>query len=480
MKRFALLFVLCLCAVGLAQNYNTYKPGPQVRKWNSGTELRDSDELMSYAQDVGIQRAGPVIIVGVLCFIGILIWTCCRCCGRCRLKNTGDSCKTMLAALLFGCSVAGVVLIIVGLDASESQDAAFTSVPTVIDSAIEWVDDIGSELDGLLVLTENLTSIADELQRVDNGTGIIQNDTLNDLRDATNLIVQASNEIDEIVESAGIEDFRTSFADDVDKYNKQRKLYVNIVLGLLLGLIILEVSSTFLNAYASKGCKPKKNCLRYFTPVIGIASIIILLLLWIVAGALVGVMTGLSDVCIDPDDTIISLSGVDNDIVVFFMTCDRNDNLTNPFTEDAEELAGGFETAQDAILQLNEEINNSTECTVQNETCAEMSRLLLMASDVLGEMGDAIGVNSLDESGNAQQGILALVSCAELNKRYHLVLNVLCGDAGEALGKSTEVILGFAVLFVVVQVTIRLLTDTGLDEDEVKLNQVAPAGQSEA
>lgn len=107
------------------------------------TELRDSDELMSYAQDVGIQRAGPVIIVGVLCFIGILIWTCCRCCGRCRLKNTGDSCKTMLAALLFGCSVAGVVLIIVGLDASESQDAAFTSVPTVIDSAIEWVDDIG-------------------------------------------------------------------------------------------------------------------------------------------------------------------------------------------------------------------------------------------------------------------------------------------------------------------------------------------------
>lgn len=72
----------------------------------------------------------------------------------------------------------------------------------------------GSELDGLLVLTENLTSIADELQRVDNGTGIIQNDTLNDLRDATNLIVQASNEIDEIVESAGIEDFRTSFADD--------------------------------------------------------------------------------------------------------------------------------------------------------------------------------------------------------------------------------------------------------------------------
>jgi len=471
------LLALALVAVALpttAQNYNTYSPGPQVRQWTTNTPLTDTDEAQDYGMDVGMQRVAPVIIVGLLSFLAILIWTCCRCCcDKCRLRSADSCCTLVLGGLLFACAISGLALIIVGFEASADQDTAFNNVPTVVDSAVQWVDDLSGEIDGLLTYTAQLTFIGQEMLRVDNGTGVVDQDTIDSLDEASQLINESSNAVDDLAADAGIDDFQDSFAQDVDDYNAQRRTYVNIVLGVLLGLIAIEVTIALLNGFAGEGCQPKQNCFKYLTPIIGILSIIVLLLLWIVSGALVGVMTGLSDVCIDPDTSIIGLAEVTDDIPLFFIRCDEDDTLSNPFEAEVQDLSDGFDDAQDAITELYVEVTNSSECRTYNLTlCDELGDLLEDANNTIGNLSDAIGIGSFDSSGNAQSGVLRLVSCTELNSRYQLVLNVLCGDAAEALGKSTSVLLGFAVLYVVTLILTRLLTDVGLAKNKQK--KVAP------
>ncbi|EGD78471.1 hypothetical protein PTSG_09166 [Salpingoeca rosetta] len=415
--RLFLLATLCVCAVAMsaanAADDSTYTPGKQVKRWTTNNPLTDQNELVSYAQDVGVKRVAPVIVIGVLCFIGILIWSCCRCCGKCRLESTDQCCSFSLGGLLICCSIAGLALIIVGLEASKDQDTAFNNVPTVVDSAVQWVDDLGAQIDGLLVLTGELVDIGDMILAADNGTGIVDNSTITSLKDASSVIEDASTAVDDLAAQAGIEDFRDSFASD--------------------------------GAFA---------CL--------------------VSAALVGVMTGLSDVCINPDASIIGLAEVTDPTITFFIQCDDDTSLDNPFADDTADLTDGFDSAQTAVLDLRDEINNSTECTQFNVTqCSTLSTLLLDANSTLGELNTAIGADSLDANGNADEGVLQLVSCSELNGRYQLVLNVLCGDAAEALGKSTEVLLGFAVLYVVVLVLTRLLTDVGVHQ--TNNNKIAPA-----
>ena len=187
--------------------------------------------------------------------------------------------------------------------------------------------------------------------------------------------------------------------------------------------------------------------------------------LQIVSGALVGVMTGLSDVCIDPDTSIIGLAEVTDDIPLFFIRCDEDDTLSNPFEAEVQDLSDGFDDAQDAITELYVEVTNSSECRTYNLTlCDELGDLLEDANNTIGNLSDAIGIGSFDSSGNAQSGVLRLVSCTELNSRYQLVLNVLCGDAAEALGKSTSVLLGFAVLYVVTLILTRYVLKKLMDE----------------
>ncbi|EGD78472.1 hypothetical protein PTSG_09167 [Salpingoeca rosetta] len=458
----------------VAQNnldYELYSPGPQVRRWHSDFNLDlsnlDFDSLKGYAQDVGVKRVAPVIIVGVLCFIGLLIWTCCRCCGKCRLTDASTCCKTVLMLLLLGTLIAGIAMISVGFDADRQQSDAMEAVPGVVDNVVQFLQDTSDYVVELGAVADDLAANTVALLEADNGTGVITQSTVQDLNDAVDLIETLADSIDTEVSDIDLTQLE-DFSDNVDKYNEQRHLGLVIVLAVLLSLVLLEGLFALLNAYAGDDYKPKKNCMRYFTPVIGILAMIVLLVLWILSGALVGIMTASSDVCYDPNTQFTNLledtsnSQDVNDLISFFINCGQDPTLPNPLQSDINGILSSLNDSQVYVLDLRQEVRDEPNCDTPqyNSTCEAIAAALANTTRILDDLEEVLGANTIDSTGNARDGFLSLAGCYGLNERYNLVLRTFCGDAVEALGKSTEVVLGFAVIYVFTQ------ADTGLDEDD--------------
>ena len=66
----------------------------------------------------------------------------------------------------------------------------------------------------MLTYTAQLTFIGQEMLRVDNGTGVVDQDTIDSLDEASQLINESSNAVDDLAADAGIDDFQDSFAQD--------------------------------------------------------------------------------------------------------------------------------------------------------------------------------------------------------------------------------------------------------------------------
>jgi len=476
----ALVAVFAATFIAAEVDYKLYTPGTQVRRWHSDFDLQldelGGDNMVDYAQDVGVKRVAPVIIVGVICFIGLLIWACCRlsCCGnKCVIRDASTTCKLVMAALLIGTLISGIALISVGLDADRQQSDAMDGFPVVIDSVIGIVEETAAFVDDLTVLADRLSNNADDLIDAADGSGIITEADVEDMRDAVTQIRSISGDIDDEIDQVDFSDL-DDFSDDVGDYNDQRHTGMVAVLAVLLTLVLLEGGFALLNAFAGEGCKPKQNCLRFFTPIVGILSIIVLLLLWILAGALVGVMTASSDVCYDPNAQFTLLltndDGSDSDdLIQFFINCGADQTIPNPLKAEVNEIVTLLNNATTLAADLQQEVNNSSDCDTNANTmqiCSDINDALVETRDILGDLQTTLGTNSIDANGNAQEGFLRLAGCYGVNERYNLALRTFCGDGAEALGKSTEVVLGFAVIYVFTQILIKLVTDTGMDYDD--------------
>lgn len=92
-------------------------------------------------------RGAPVLAIGIIGVIVILIWSCCRCCGKCKMqeRRTADCRQAVTGALVLVCVFGALILIIVGLDADSQQSETVKSIPSTIDNLVALTDDLGEQ-----------------------------------------------------------------------------------------------------------------------------------------------------------------------------------------------------------------------------------------------------------------------------------------------------------------------------------------------
>lgn len=66
-------------------------------------------------------------------------------------------------------------------------------------------------------------------------------------------------------------------------------------------------------------------------------------------------------------------------------------------------------------------------------------------------MQAAVGSDT-DGDSYPDTGVTSLVECPNVNKRYQAVAILICDDLAEALGSTLQVMIGFAVLYLLVEV----------------------------
>eukprot|EP01147_Barroeca_monosierra_P006503 gene6503-312_t len=470
-------FMALAAVVLMAQDsvpYSLYRPGTQVKRWRSNFDLTLSSmsgsDLVDYSKDVGFNRTLPIVVVGFVAFLGLLIWTCCRCCGNCRLKEASGTCKFVVVLLLLATLVAGVAMISVGLDADRQQSNALSSSTSAVKNLIGIIDEIGETLNSIRGVAEDFRDNIDAIEDADPDNFVIEQQTIDDMRAVVTEIENNAEAIDNDVNDVNLDEF-DEFTDRMQDFDDKRHLGMVIILAVLLTLVLLEGIFALLNAFASEGCKPKRNCMRFFTPIVGILTIIILLVLWILAGMLVLLMTASADICYDPNaqfSSLLTSDSVSSDIqnlTTFFIGCGDDATLTNPLDSEIDAIDSELQNLITLVVDAREALQNSSGCGGNATLCDNLDQALNSTESTLQTFRTVVGFGSRDSRGQFTEGFLKFAGCYGLNERYHTLLRAFCGDGAEALGKSTEVILGFAVIYVFTQILIRVVTDTGLDED---------------
>jgi hypothetical protein len=233
-------------------------------------------------------------------------------------------------------------------------------------------------------------------------------------------------------------------------------------LGVLIGVVGFEGLVALMDAKASHDLKPKNNSCRFFTPIFGFISFLILFILWILAGALIILVTVMADVCIDPTTNIETLALSSQPDFVWFLRC-HEDGFTDPFPfqSQIDAVNGSFINATASFTDLQDEINGTPGCD-SDPDCQRLNNTITDGLALLSDIQDAVGLGDSDVP-----GVLGNFGCDAINSRYQRVLILMCGTFTEALGLSTGVILAFAVIYFLSHCFTRLASDIGSSDAKV-------------
>eukprot|EP00056_Hartaetosiga_gracilis_P006258 m.94726 g.94726 ORF g.94726 m.94726 type:complete len:489 (-) comp12420_c0_seq7:3304-4770(-) len=470
--------VLGVCACGtFAQVEDTtpYTPGPQVRRWATGDLVLTTniDELLPYVESIAYNRAIPYLAVGVIAILAILIWSCCRCCNKCHVGlKDGSFCGKIWFLLLLVVMVCSIGLAAGGIEASKDQNTAFVNFPTVIDSVTSYVMEVGTSTDEVDTRTGILVPLLEELQEVQYNMFIDSNQ----VQAMIDFVETLNTTVASVDSSVGGLDFSTfsDISNESGNVNDIRNQYSLIVLGVILGLVLLEGFFAILNFCLSGSSRPSHNACRFIIYFLSFLTLLVLLVLWVAGGGLIVASTVVSDVCLDPDSQFLSLvneTGVQGqayELATYYLTCDVGSpahpfrteirNISNAINQTLEEL----ETTKSDVDDCATLLGASDPRCVRAELVIEYIQTNTTALEL--ELGTAPSL--IDENGNSSEGFLYLVSCSALNGRYQNMLNVFCGDGAEALGLSAGIFVGFALIYLFSQIISRIVSDVGRDEDD--------------
>lgn len=111
--------------------------------WLLSLSLTDFEVSTAYVQKVGMERALPVLVIGVIGFFGIILWSMCRCCCKCcrRKQACSPFAKTLLYAAVFACIASAVVMTITGLATDQQQSDEAQRLSNLVGNLLEVVDD---------------------------------------------------------------------------------------------------------------------------------------------------------------------------------------------------------------------------------------------------------------------------------------------------------------------------------------------------
>jgi hypothetical protein len=308
-----------------------------------------------------------------------------------------------------------------------------------VDALVEYLDDIEQNV---LDLNSDIVDLIDDLTSVNTANA------LDDAITALDAISQALNNTNDLALSSDLESLQGDFSDEIEKYDSQRSQFFKAALGILCALILFE---GFIAIYHAKGpdtCNPRSNmCCKIFTTILSLVMLLIVLVLWILAGFMVGVTTVTSDFCIQADTNLLEATGLDTeDLTNFIVRCDENATLRecNPFASDINDLTTNLD---DLITDWNGYFS-TCDAAFGTSTCT------------------GINTTVFSLKSNVDNFISDLLGCKGPNRLYQSVILLVCDNAAESFGSTTDLLLAFAVIFAMTEIFARLMADAWREDEE--------------
>jgi len=288
--------------------------------------------------------------------------------------------------------------------------------------------------------------VEETIDTIENNDGLqaagVDAEDLRQIRDALESIREEASSFD-------ASELTKSFDDDLQDYDKSRSRFLRAVLGVLCAFVVLTAIFALWNAKGPDTCRPAATgACKPITCIISSLTLLLVLILWIVAAVFIYVAQLSSDFCIDADVHVMQLAEFDasaeGDIGAYYITCDQDETLrscNNPFQGD-----------MNSILEALEEFGT----TVNGIDCSGTAPYVAQC-----ESGKQELVNAYNELNNITTTFVdAVLGCGLFNERYQAVVILLCNDFAGSIGSTTQVLLGFAVIFSLTEIFARLLSDT--------------------
>lgn len=419
-----------------------------------------------------------------------------------------------------GTGVAVVVLCLSGIAATNDMDEALSSVGGSFSILESWTNSTSEKLGVSVAETEKLVATVGTLPAT---IAAMQTDEIK--AELTNqvagipAIVQGA--LDGLVEVQGqmtdlegsVNGLGDSMSGSIESVNGYRQT------GMFTAWLVLVIFMAFeiLVALVRK-LAPEKTGHCLCGTLFGIVTFFYVVVMFIVflVTAIVAIVTMIiADVCVDPDslfNTVLGAAdvGVDTSALVpdlrarradddggdaganlfgYFLTCDTQNGVTNPFNEAAATVldALGDATSQfDAVdaYFVNFEASAAytllqTRPTDEANYLTDKASLQTAIAAIKTDVGD-LGISlsgeadssAIDWSDNGGQGLtngtLSALNCYQVNARYQAVINLVCTYTFSTLAQSCEYFMAAAILMALIQWAKRwsrpFPADTGGDE----------------
>lgn len=496
----------------------------------SGTLMADGQ---TYLMGSPLVTIVPFFAFGLLATITCGIWSCgmCACCGKSSSEGSACCCGKccskppaftkgvggwIMVIITAGAGVAVVVLALSGLGVNNNMNEALEQIGGSVSILESWTNSTSTKLGVSVDKTESLLATVNTLDAVVAGMQTTQIKA--DLKDTVAEIptfVQSA--LDGLIELDGqvamlavtVNDLGDSLGDSVGGVNSLRQTGMFWAWLVLAIFMAFEILVAILRKIAPK--KTAHCCCGLVFGTVTFVYCFVMFIMFLVTAIVALITMILADVCSDPDALFITVIGgatasletpdlgslrarrvVEGsgdgtadasasggaDFFGYFITCDTQNSVTNPFNIPAEqvltklggatgELAGvdaffvDFEAGA-GYTGLQALSATQTQPTSIDKYVADKKSLLDAVAAIKGDV-DALGVSlsgeadssAVDWSANSGHGLtegtLSSVNCYQVNARYQAMINLICTYTFGTLAQSCEYFMAAAVLMVFIQ-----------------------------
>lgn len=466
-------------------DYNCFTRNDDVKYYHTedipdvgddGTSALLDDYLPGVAK-----KLAPLFLAGVIAFLWLTCWSCAstKCCKCCLGKCCGEPmacagaqpCKTVILLLLLAGMLTVVGLASAGLDNNKAQSEDADKLGDVFDTMSEWAYGTSVSLSNVSARFSTLRNDTTDIKTYSDAS--VSTQELRDIVDqyvpliSTQLDASA-NAVDELATDFGklskdIDEFSDGFGDQIEKLDRFRKHGTRFVWITLFCLVLFQLVEAVLIK-----CKPQlARQLWCLWALVTMVYTVVVLFAFILATAMLAIVTVTADVCYDANNNLVSLGNLEGQDLGYFMTCDTNQTSTNPFnglsttlvqaTENAEGQAETFATALDA-----------------EGGGSEYTALSGMTTALVADMGEALAtVGSSMTNQGFIDGALSNFNCYGLATRRSAIVNQICDPVLASFASGMELLVAGAVLMVAAEVIRRIGRPT--TEQKAKRGKVHPS-----
>jgi len=493
----------------------------------SGTLVADG---LTYLMGSPLVTIVPFFVFGLLATITCGIWSCgmCACCGKSASRESACCCGKccskppaftkgvggwVMIIITAGAGVAVVVLCLRGLGVNNEMNEALEQIGGSVSILESWTNSTSTKLGVSVAETESLAATVGTLDATIAGlqTDEIKAQLTEKVAQIPNLVqaaLESLTELDsQVAMLAGtVNDLGDSLGTSVGNVNKYRQTGMFWAWLVLAIFMAFEILVAILRKIAPK--KTAHCCCGFVFGTVTFWYCFTMFIVFLVTAIVALITMILADVCSDPDSLFITVIGAATatvelpdvgslrarregvvegsgdgtaDAVVandgadffgYFITCDTQNSVTNPFNIPAELVLTKLGGATGELAGVNEFFVDfeagpayaalQTQPTSRDNYEADKKSLL----DVIAAINNDVDALSVSLSGEADssavdwsansghgltEGTLSSVNCYQVNARYQAMINLICTYTFGTLAQSCEYFMAAAILMVIIQ-----------------------------